>query len=97
LSHTEETESVGKARTERADSVFGLGDILEQEAEDEGTLDDVEGEEEEVQPVENTEPAADVAVSVDGGRFSWNADFGKPVLNISNIVFPSGIHINMKL
>lgn len=97
LSHTEEAESVGKAQTERADSVFGLGDILEKEAEGEGTLDDEEVDEEEVQPIENSEPEADVAVSVNRGRFFWSADLGKPVLNISNIAFPSGMLINVKL
>lgn len=91
MSHTENTESVGKARTERADSVFGLGDILEQEPEDEGAVDEGEGEEEAVQPIENPEPEPDVAVSVDAARFSWSADSGKPVLSISNVVFPAGI------
>jgi ABC-type multidrug transport system fused ATPase/permease subunit len=90
LSHTGESESVGKARTERADSVFGLGDILEQEPEKEESADDAEREEEDVQNVGNPETNGEIAVTVEGGKFSWSADFGKPVLNVSNIVFPSG-------
>jgi hypothetical protein len=97
LSHTGESESVDKARTERADSVFGLGDILEQEPEDEGALDDAEGEEEKLQPIENPEPEANVVVTVEDGRFSWNTDFGKPTLSVSNIVVPSGRCRDIKL
>lgn len=74
--------------------MFGLGDILEQEVEDEGTLDDGAGDEE---TVESIEPEAEMAVSVDGGRFFWSADFGKPTLSISNIGFPSGRHKNIKI
>lgn len=91
MSHTGESESVGKARAERADSVFGLGDILEQEPENEESVDEAEREEEEVQNVGNPETNGEIAVTVEGGKFSWSADFGKPMLNVSNIVFPSGI------
>lgn len=87
-----DSESAGKVPTERADSVFGLGDILEQEPENEETLDDGEGEEAHVQNVQNPEAKVDVAVAMEGGRFSWSADSGKPTLNISNVVFPSGTH-----
>jgi hypothetical protein len=90
MSHAGESESIGKARTERADSVFGLGDILEQEPENEESVDDAEREEEEVQNVGNPEANGEIAVTVEGGKFSWSADYGKPMLNISNIVFPSG-------
>lgn len=91
MSHTRESERVGKAQTELADSVFGLGDILEQEPENEESVDDAEREEEEVQNVGNPETNSEIAVTVEGGKFSWSADFGKPMLSISNIVFPSGI------
>lgn len=90
LPHTGDSESAGKVRTERADSVFGLGGILEQGPENEEALDDVEGEEAHVQNVQNPEAEVDVAIAVEGGRFSWSADSGKPTLNISNVVFPSG-------
>lgn len=90
MSHTGESESVGKARTEQADSVFGLGDILEQEPENEESVDDAEREEEEVQNLGNPETNGEIAVTVEGGKFSWSADFGKPILSVSNIVFPSG-------
>jgi hypothetical protein len=92
LPHTGDSESAVKARTERADSVFGLGDILEQEPENEEPIDDAEGEEENVQNVQNPEAEVDIAVAVEGGRFSWSADAGKATLNISNVVFPSGMH-----
>lgn len=91
MSHTGESERLGKARTERADSVFGLGDILEQEPENEESVDDAEREEEEVQNVGKPETNSEIAVTVEGGKFSWSADFGKPMLNISSVVFPSGI------
>jgi len=91
LSHTGESESVGKVRTEQADSVFGLGDILEQEPENEESVDDAEREEEEVRNIRNPETNVEIAVIVEGGQFSWSADFGKPMLNVSNIVLPSGI------
>ena len=91
MSHTGESENVGKARTERTDSVFGLGDILEQEPEKEESVDDAEREEEEVQNVGNPEPNGEIAVTVEGGKFSWSTDGGEPMLNVSNIVFPSGI------
>jgi len=91
LSLTGDSESVGKDRTELADSVFGLGDILEQEPENEESVDDAEREEEGVQNVGNPETNSEIAVTVEEGKFSWSADFGNPMLNISNIVFPSGI------
>lgn len=91
MPHTGESESVRKARTEQADSVFGLGDILEQETENEESVDGAEREEEEVQKVGNPETNSEIAVTVEGGKFSWSSDYGKPMLNISNIVFPSGI------
>jgi hypothetical protein len=97
LPHTGDSESAGKARTERADSVFGLGDILEQEPENEGPVDDAEGEDEHVKNVQNHDAEVDIAVSVEGGRFSWSADSGKPTLNISNVVFPSGTLIDQRL
>jgi hypothetical protein len=63
---------------------------MEQEPENEETLDDAEGEDVHVQNIQNPDPAVDVAVVVEGGKFSWSADSGKPTLNISNVVFPSG-------
>lgn len=91
MSHTGESERLGKARIEQADSVFGLGDILEQEPENEESVDDAEREEEVVQNVGNPVTNSEIAVTVEGGKFSWSADFGKPILSVSNIVFPSGI------
>ena len=87
---TGDSENAGKVRTERADSVFGLGDILEQEPENEESLDDAEGEDTHVQNIRTPEAEVDVAVAVEGGKFSWSADSGKPTLSISNVVFPSG-------
>ncbi|KAJ9596446.1 hypothetical protein L9F63_012530, partial [Diploptera punctata] len=72
-------------RTERADSVFGLGDIIEQEAEeetDEGELDE--------ETAVTSELDNESAVSVHNGRFTWNAEPGKANLTISNMYIPSG-------
>jgi hypothetical protein len=68
---------------------------LEQETENEETPDDAEDED--VQNVQNPEDEGDVAVAVEGGRFSWSADSGKPTLSISNVAFPSGTHRDPKL
>lgn len=64
---------------------------MEQEPENEESVDNAEREEEEVQNVGNPETNSEIAVTVEAGKFSWSADFGKLMLNISNTVFPSGI------
>ncbi|XP_069691069.1 ATP-binding cassette sub-family C member Sur isoform X2 [Periplaneta americana] len=91
-------EIIGKPRTERADSVFGLGDIMEQDAEDaslyeveeEVEEEEEEEEEEEVDCSGSLEPSIDVAITMLEGSFSWRADTAKPTLNTCNIIIPSG-------
>ncbi|PSN38190.1 hypothetical protein C0J52_15039, partial [Blattella germanica] len=76
-----------KARTERADSVFGLGDIIEHETEDETALEDGELDDELTSPLE---PSSESAVILQNGSFTWSAESGKPSLSISNLNIPSG-------
>jgi hypothetical protein len=64
---------------------------LEQESEKEESVDEAEREEEELQNVGNPEANSEIAVTVQGAKFSWSAECGIPTLNISNIVFPSGM------
>ena len=75
----------GKPHIERADSVFGLGDILEHEAEEETDEGDLEDE-----LTVTPGPDNESVVSVKSGSFTWSAESGKTNLTISSINIPSG-------